>query len=193
MNRVLKAHILPQVHSILRRRFGEITVIPGRGITRGERVQFKEKGKVFRCAIKTSTGGRISFDWRDGKWGSGLTEADRVVIAGPAVRFGEEMIVSMFDQQDVAKAFAMNKEAQRKAGMSDAVPSWIASFHEERRGTRGVGDGFAKKALWSEPLLEPPEPSKGGAVQALTIEEAKKGVAAKFNISPDQVQIIITG
>jgi len=46
-----------------------------------------------------------------------------------------------------------------KAGMA-GLPNWIAPFHEEDRGARGVGDGFGHKALWSEPLSSaPPVPA----------------------------------
>ena len=47
--------------------------------------------------------------------------------------------------------FDASQAAQEKAGMGNCQ-NWIAPFHEEGRGPRGVGDGFGDKALWSEPL-----------------------------------------
>jgi hypothetical protein len=149
MKRSLKQDILPIVHEILRRRYGDLSSIAGQGILTGERVEFVLDGKRVRCVIKTSTGGRISFGRRDEKW-SGLDDSDFVVIVAPTAFHSDDHMVSMFDQQTMKAVFDANQAAQEKGGMG-ALPNWIAPFHERGRGRRGVGGGFGDKALWSEP------------------------------------------
>ena len=79
------------------------------------------------------------------------------------------------------------------------LPNWIAPFHEEGRGPRGVGDGFGDKALWSEPLngsslpLSAPKDPAPKSVRALTIPEAKAGLAKTFGVKPEAVEITIRG
>lgn len=197
MKKMMKKDVLPFVHSILRRRYGELTLISGQGIIRGERVLFSMDGKTVRAVIKTSTGGRVSFGRRNDEW-SGLEDSDFVVIVAPTGFHADDHVVSMFDQQTMRKLFDENYNAQEKAGMGN-LPNWIAPFHEEGRGPRGVGDGFGDKALWSEPLAETPTspsaPKSGpvGMVAGLTIIEAKRALAKTFGVDPDAVEITIRG
>jgi hypothetical protein len=196
--------MLSKAHAILARRYGELEQVRGQGITRGQRVVFHENGKRMRCLIKTSSGGRISFGRRDdGSW-SGLSETDRVVVVGPSKPDNQEsVVVSMFSQKNLMKIFEANYAATKKAGLVDpkgvVLPSWIAPFHEEGRGARGVGDGFGDEALWSEPLspsfaaASAGEISREDEVRALSIAEAKMGLAKTFQVSPDAVEIIIRG
>jgi hypothetical protein len=144
--------------------------------------------------IKTSLGGRISFGLRDdGTW-SGLSESDRVVVVAPVVLDGDDLMVSMFDQKVLKDCFEANHDAQEKAGMGHNIPNWIAPFHEEGRGVRGTGDGFAGKAMWTEPLS--PVPAAAPALLAprkLTLQQAKEGLALTFDVQPDAIEIIIKG
>lgn len=138
--------VLPNVHDRLRARYGELKIVTGQGIAKGQRVEFADGGKRIRCVIKTSSGGRISFGRRpDGTW-SGLSECDRVVVVAPSSLDGDDSVMSMFDQHVLRDAFEANLAAQRKAGMEN-LPCWIAPFHEKDRGVRGTGDGFGDKAL----------------------------------------------
>lgn len=202
MKRVELGDVLSIVHSVLQRRYGELTFVSGQGIAKGQRVEFDDKGSRVRCVIKTSAGGRISFGRRgDGTW-SGLSESDRIVVVGPTELEGEDLTISMFGQNVLMDAFEANHAAQTTAGVGH-VPSWIAPFHEEGRGPRGVGDGFGKKALWSEPmpgvLADGPVASSSlpapAADQAgrLTLQEAKVGLARTFGVSPDAIEITIKG
>jgi hypothetical protein len=196
--------MLSKARAVLGRRYGELEEIRGQGITRGQRVVFQESGKPIRCLIKTSSEGRISFGRRDdGSW-SGLSEIDRVVVVGPSkLNEQESVVVSMFSQRTLIKLFEANYAATKKAGLVDSkgvvLPSWIAPFHEEGRGARGVGDGFGDEALWSEPLspssvaASAQEISREDEVRALSIAEAKMGLAKTFKVSPDAVEIIIRG
>jgi hypothetical protein len=186
---LIKEYVLPIVHEILHRRYGELTFVSGQGIARGERVQFWKDGQLVSCVIKTSNAGRISFGRRDGKW-SGLG-SDFVVIVAPRALGQEDYFVSMFDQRTMKIVFQANQDAQEKAGMD--LPNWIAPFHEEGRGARGVGDGFGDKALWIEPLNSGslPVASETEPVAALTIAQAKHGLAKTFGVSPEAIEIII--
>ncbi|MDH2382845.1 hypothetical protein [Bradyrhizobium sp. CER78] len=187
------------VHDKVRARHGACQIVSGQGIAKGQRIEFDEGGKRVRCVIKTSSGGRISFGRRpDGTW-SGLSECDRVAIVAPTQLDGDDVTVSMFDQQVLKEAFEANLAAQQKAGM-EKVPCWIAPFHEHDRGVRGTGDGFGARALWSEPLAatspqanqienKPPVVP----IRGLTLAEAKEGLARTFGVRPDQIEITIRG
>ncbi len=204
MRKLTAADIIPVVHEKLRSRYGEVRIVSGQGIAKGQRVEFETGGRTMRCVIKTSSGGRISFGHRDdGSW-SGLSESDRVVVVAPTSLEGDDLEVSEFEQKVLLDAFEANFAAQKKAGM-DKVPCWLAPFHEEDRGVRGTGDGFAAKALWSEPLNgkgeaaakhveASPTPSPANSVvRGLTLAEAKEGLAKSFGVSPDAIEIIIRG
>jgi len=199
MPKLMKQSVLPVVHQILQRRYDvPLTLLSGQGIMTGERVEFESEGKRVRCVIKVSSGGRISFGKSDGKW-SGLDGSDLVVVVAPTSLNGDDHMVCLFDQQTMKVVFDANQSAQERAGMGH-LPNWVAPlFHEEGRGPRGVGDGFGDKALWIEPLTAAPtsEPVVGTSaakpVRALTIAEAKQGLAKTFGVDPDAVEITIRG
>lgn len=189
-----KKEMLPRVHNILGRRYGALKSLSGQGVLAGERLELTVDRKSVRCVIKASTGGRISFGKRDdGTW-SGLDDSDFVVVVGPMSSGDDTMIVSMFDQATMKAAFDANQAAHEEAGIGH-LPNWIALYHEEGRGPRGVGDGFGAQALWSEPLdpgASPPAPSMK-SIRALTIMEAKAGLAKTFGVPPEAVEITIRG
>src|SRR5579871_469230 len=175
----MKKQILPPALTILERRCGPLTSISGQGIMRGERNQFVEGGVIKRTIIKASTNGRISFARDEQDW-IGLDESDYIVVVGPISASDPTLMVSMFDKKAMRAAFDANYASQDEAGMGH-LPNWIAPFHEEGRGARGVGDGFQDKAIWSEPLyLETGIPALAPAptpVHGLTIEQAKVALA----------------
>jgi hypothetical protein len=193
MEKLHKKDLLPAVWKILERRYGKINLLTGQGIIRGERIEFVHDGKLVRGVIKTSTGGRISFGKRDGRW-SGLEDSSFVVIVAPTALDQTDHMVSMFDQKTMRDVFDQNDAAQTKAGMG-SLPNWIAPFHEHGRGPRGTGDGFGDKALWIEPLSDetplPVEASRPKTIRALTVEEAKLGLAKKYSVSPEAIEISI--
>jgi hypothetical protein len=198
MARLMKQSVLPRVHEILKRRYeAPLSLLSGQGVTTGERVEFEFDGRRVRCVIKVSSDGRISFGKSDGKW-NGLEGSDFVVVVAPTFWGGDDHIVSLYDQETMKAVFDANQTAQQKAGMGH-LPNWVAPFHEEGRGPRGVGDGFGDKALWSEPLTvasttAPPAPAAAAkTVRALTIAEAKLGLAKTFGVDPDAVEITIRG
>ncbi|WP_257164773.1 hypothetical protein [Bradyrhizobium sp. SRS-191] len=197
MAKLMKQTILPFVHEVLRRRYGQLTLLSGQGVTTGERVEFELDGNRVRCVIKVSSGGRISFGKSEGKW-SGLDACDFVAMVAPTSLDDDDHIISFFDQRTMKLVFDANQAAQDEAGMGH-LPNWVAPFHEEGRGPRGVGDGFGDKALWSEPLImaSTPAPRLGASatrtVRALTIAEAKQGLAMTFGVDPDAIEITIRG
>jgi hypothetical protein len=198
MREVSSQDLLPVVHTILRRRYGELTVKTGQGVVKGQRVEFSDEGRPVSCVIKTSMGGRISFGRRTDRTWSGLSESERVIVVAPTKLHGADQMVSMFDQKVLLDAFEANRAAQEKAGMGH-LPNWIAPFHEEGRGARGIGDDFGDKAIWIEPLDMKPMPSSSlevtrvEPVPPLTIAEAKEGLAKRFGVSPEAIEITIRG
>jgi len=195
MEKLRKREILPSIHEILRRRYGELTLISGQGIARGERVGFTLDGKQVRGVIKTSTGGRISFGRLEkGKW-SGLEDSDFVIIVAPTGFHSDDHMVSMFDRDTMREVFDANQAAQKNAGMGD-LPNWVAPFHEEGRGARGIGDGFGLRALWTEPLSPAPSsafPAARRPKRGLTIPEAKKQLAESLEVPVEAIEIIVRG
>lgn len=199
MGKLETEEMLSRVHAKLHERYGVCEVISGQGIAKGQRVEFEDDGKRVRCVIKTSSEGRISFARRPDDTWSGLSECERVVVVAPAEMKGSDLIVSMYDQKALLEAFEANLAAQKKAGM-EKLPSWLAPFHEDFRGARGVGDGFGTKALWSEPLFAAPATRtkslasmQNTTAGSLTLAEAKEGLARTFGVSPDAIEIIIRG
>lgn len=194
-----KKDVLPSIRQIIEHKCGPLTSISGQGIMKGERNKFVLNGKQVTGIIKTSTNGRVSFAKHDdGKW-VGLAESDFVFIAGPITESDPTPMVSMFDRKIMLDAFNANQAAQEKDGKGH-LPNWIAPFHEEGRGSRGVGDGFQEKALWTEPL----DPKSGSAALAaksppqvpssgLTIDQAKAGLAKTFGVPPESIEITIRG
>jgi hypothetical protein len=193
---MVEREVWEKVHNILRRRYGELTIITRQGVPKGQRVEIVDAGKRLKCVIKTSEGGRISFAHRpDGTW-SGLSDADRVVVTGPGARSGE-LRVQMLDRKTLLKAFEANYNAQKDEGM-EHLPCWISPQHEEGRGVRGTGDGFSEKALWSEVILRGGDEvvQQQGVTaeeEPITIESAKRRLAKKYGVRPDQIEITIRG
>jgi hypothetical protein len=200
MSQLMKKELLPPALDILERKQGKLTSISGQGIMKGERNTFVKDGKTKRSITKSATfpNGRISFQ-RDGDDWIGLDESDYVIIIGPIAADDPTIMVSMFDKKTLRDAFDANHAAQAKEGKGH-LPNWIAPFHEEGRGARGVGDGFQEKAIWSEPLYSgsrvpppaaPPPPRDRST--GLTIEQAKAALAKTFGVKPDAVEITIRG
>ena len=192
MKRVAKQEALPRVHEILRGRYGDLIPISGQGIAKGERIELVMEGKRVRCVVKTSSGGRVSFGRRDGKW-SGLDGSDFVIIVAPTTFESDDLVVSMFDQRVMREVFDANQAAQEKAGMGE-LPNWIAPFHEEGRGARGVGDGFGDKALWREPfssVSSAPSAAADKSKRPMTIPEAKKQLAEALGVPIEAIEIVV--
>jgi hypothetical protein len=137
---------------------------------------------------------------------SGLSDSDVVAVVAPKDLDSPEWVLSFYSQETLLKAFSANREALRESGNSEGGQSWLAPFHEEGRGFRGIGDGYLKDALWSEPLDPtlpadrarpptdpPPTSSDDSQPLVLTIKEAKEALARKYDVSPDAIDITIRG
>jgi hypothetical protein len=191
---------LEAVHEILRKKYGEVKLIGrGQGVKEGQRVRFRDGGHFVDCIIKTSRRGRFSFSRRPDGSLSGLSESDRAVLVGPTSFEGSDCVAGMYDSVTLQKAWDANRAALDRAGKSQGSQTWLAPFHEEDQGLRGVGDGFQRDALWIEPLSAPPSsadaaprPSQDKGLK-LTIRQAKEALALNYDVPPDDIDIIIRG
>jgi len=199
---------LEQIHAILRARYGALEFIQAKGVAAGQRVRFVDQGEPVSCVIKFSspkTLGRIAFGvMEDGSF-SGLSDCDRVAVVGPVGPKSRQYQVSYYEQASLLGAWQANRDALKAAGKSEGGQSWLAPWHEEGRGFRGVGDGYQRHALWTEPLntrlmaSSEPRPSLTEAREMtaaglkLTIREAKEALARNYDVPPDDIDIIIRG
>ncbi|MGY4465894.1 hypothetical protein ACVWWK_001576 [Bradyrhizobium sp. LB9.1b] len=199
---------LEHVHETLRRRYGNLEFIQAKGVAGGQRVRFAEQGRLVSCVIKFSspkTLGRIAFSvMEDGSF-SGLSECDRVAVVGPVAPKSHQYQVSYYEQSNLLNAWQANREALRAAGKSEGGQSWLAPWHEEGRGFRGVGDGYQRHALWTEPLLatqpathqpsalSPPAAHEVPAGLRLNIRQAKEALARNYDVPAEAIDIIIRG
>jgi hypothetical protein len=189
--------------SVLRGRYADVAPVTGQGIQEGTRVTFYEGTKKLVCAIKVTTGGRISFARKGATWGT-LDHVDRVLYVRPITGDASRYEALMLPQESMKAAFDQNHKHAVKIGI-DHLPAWLNADHED--GDRFVGSGFGKHALWKEvgefsPTLEASLGKSSGmklttaitgasAPHKLTIEEAKSGIAASLGISPDKIEIVI--
>jgi hypothetical protein len=176
----------------LARRFGVLSPLSGQGIQKGTRFQFKEAdGSSVICVIKVAAGdeiNRIHFPHVDGVW-STLKDVDRVLYVRQSRSQKGEFEAQMYAQADLLAAFNQNYDHARKIGAKH-LPAWLSP--EPEPGDRFVGSGFGSKALWTHTgSFQSEEVAPAAKVQPLTIQEAKRGLAAALGISPEAIEIII--
>lgn len=202
MEKELHKNLRDAALDVLRRRYGEVRPVTGQGIQAGTRVTFQEGTEQLVCAIKVTTGGRISFARKGTSWGT-LPQVDRVLYVRSTVGDPSRYEAQMFTRETLLAAFDQNREHAVKAGIAK-LPTWLSADHEA--GDRFVGSGFGEHALWKEAgeLSAIADISRcktseskltGGSAAStarkLTIEEAKCGLAASLGISPDKIEIVI--
>lgn len=121
----------------------------GSGVPKFSRVEIEKGAERLACAIKTTTGGRISFTRApDGNYFV-LSDVDRVIHAWRSADDPTKIRVTMFDKATVLQAFEANHKAKAERGM-EHIPSWLNP--EPQEGWRFTGSGFKDKALWSETI-----------------------------------------
>jgi hypothetical protein len=138
----------------------------GSGVPKFSRVMIEKGSEKLSCAIKTTTGGRISFTRApDGSYHV-LSDADRVIHAWRSPDDSTKVRVTMFDKTTVLDAFEANHKA-KVAHKMEHIPSWVNPEPED--GWRMTGSGFKDKAIWSETIpvsaTEPRSPASSGATE----------------------------
>jgi hypothetical protein len=174
-------------------------VSSGQGRPKLSMVEIEQASSKRICSIKVANkalNGRIHYQ----RIGSGrysvLSDVDLVLHVRPMV--DGSVRVTMFDKQTVLAAFEKGYKVLEKAG-KEHLPIWVSP--EPESGWRQASSGFGDKALWSETTANgapkpAPAPVSGGQqphVRPLTIAEAKLAVAAKYETSPENVEIIVRG
>jgi hypothetical protein len=175
-------------------------VTRGQGRPRLSVVELKKKGSRQLCSIKVadkSVNGRISYPFQDGKF-TVLCDVDLVLHVHPTM--DGSIHATMFSKASVLAAFEKGRKALVDAG-KEHLPVWVSPVPES--GWRQVGSGFGQHALWEKtvppggPVSIATSDAKGDSlstgIRPLSIAEAKVAVAAKYDVSPDNVEIIVRG
>ncbi|WP_186419702.1 hypothetical protein [Bosea sp. CS1GBMeth4] len=171
----------------------------GSGVPRFSRIKIAKGGETLSCAIKVTTGGRISFT--RGANGSYyvLSDVDRVIHAQRSEEEPAKVVVTMFDKDTVVAAFEANHAAKAAHGM-EHIPSWVNPEFEE--GWRLTGSGFGEKALWSETISasadkqerevnEASPDRRAPSNDASFMETIKARLAERMGVSADKIDIEI--
>ena len=173
----------------------------GSGVPKLSRLEIDNGRERLACAVKitTTSHGRISFTRNDDGAYKVLSDSDRVVYARPVADDGSRLLVMMYDGETIRRAFDENFKARQGTDQED-LPMWLSPNHEP--GTRFIGSGFGKEALWSEttPLENPgvgaethPTSSlpaeEGQPAPAGIMEQVKTMLSAHMGVRPDQLEI----
>jgi len=174
-------------------------VSSGQGRPKLSMVEIEQASSKRACSIKVANkalNGRIHYP----RIGSGrysvLSDVDLVLHVRPMV--DGSVRVTMFDKKSVLAAFEKSYKAIEKVG-KEHLPIWVSP--EPESGWRQAGSGFGDEALWSETVANgapkaAPAPvcaEQQPHIRPLTIAEAKLAVAAKYETSPENVEIIVRG
>ena len=177
-----------------------IDLSAGSGVPKLSRIQIERGTEKLTCAVKTTTGGRISFTRNaDGTY-KVLSEVDRVIHVTPLADDEAMVRVSMFDSARVLTAFEQNHAALNADGKGH-LPAWLNPDHEP--GPRFVGSGYGKDALWSEvvPVSTGPadhagQPSTtegsalpGSETTSGIMDRIKMMLSQHMGVRPDQLEI----
>jgi hypothetical protein len=187
-----------KAEKILADRCGPVASVSGQGVQRGTRFSIHEDGKLLVCAVKVAGGDdihRIHFPRNPrGAWTT-LEEVDRVLYVRRRPGHKDQFEAQMHSKDVLLRAFDKN-HAHALTKAIDHLPAWLSPDAET--GDRFVGSGFGADALWkcfgpidsSEATAPTSEPKKTDA-QPLTLQEAKNGLAAYFNVPLEAIEIII--
>lgn len=176
-----------------------INTASGSGVPAWSRLELSRKNETLRCAVKVTTGGRISFTREEDGTYPVLDEVDWVIhvhrLAEP-----NRLVVSAFDADTVRAAFEANHSSKLKHGKAH-IPSWLSPAKES--GWRFVGSGFEAQALWKQTISFDgafnPSDQKDGIEgenehrreDKGIIDQIKSLLASHMQISPDQIEIDI--
>jgi len=119
-----------------------------------------------------------------------LQDVDLILYVRRLPRRTDQYEAQMFAQDDLLDAFDQNWAHAERAGITH-LPAWLSP--EKEKGDRFVGSGYGDKAVWKVSGLLNGESSSSAEeqVQPLTIQQAKRGIAAYLQISPEAIEITI--
>lgn len=171
----------------------------GSGVPRFSRIKIAKGGESLSCAVKVTTGGRISFTRATNGSYYVLSDVDRVIHAHRPEGEPTKVILTMYDKATVVAAFEANHAAKAAHGM-EHLPSWVNPEFED--GWRFAGSGFRDKALWSESVSasadkqvgdanEAPSDNREPADDASFMETIKRRLAERMGVSADKIEIEI--
>lgn len=171
----------------------------GSGVPRFSRIKIAKGGETFSCAVKVTTGGRISFTRAANGLYHVLSDVDLVIHAHRSEEEPTKVVVTMFDKDTVVAAFEANHAAKAAHGM-EHIPSWVNPEFED--GWRFAGSGFREKALWSESVsasadkqerevTEAPSDHREPGNDASFMETIKRRLAERMGVSADKIEIEI--
>jgi hypothetical protein len=182
---------------VLQRRFDRVIPIPRQGAKEGSFYELWKDGKKSVCAVKATSGGRICFPRKNNKW-TPLYMTDFVVYARPSPKNANQIEMQFHSKSVIQEAFDANLRHAQSVGIDIIkLPAWLNADHES--GDRFVGSGFGKSALWVEFGAFSEGSPKPAIISSLlidetpklTIDEAKRGIAASLGISPECVEIYV--
>lgn len=119
----------------------------GSGVPKWSRLEISNDTETLSCAVKVMSkgSGRIHFV-REGKnTYKVLSDVDLILLSDPISETSFK--ISAFNQKTILKAFERTFEALEREGKTK-YEIWLSPNHEA--GTRFLGSGFQKDALWSE-------------------------------------------
>jgi len=184
----------------------------GQGRPRLSQIELARDGARRTCSIKVADkamNGRIHYARKrdeERNFVEGfevLSDVDLVLHVRPMP--DGNLKLTMYEQAAVLDAFNISLRALEEHGKD--LPIWVSPEPEPGH-WRQIGSGFGEKALWSETVTtdgmvvgehatQPPQTSQPApstaTVRPLSIAEAKAAVAAKYEVSPDKVEIIVRG
>jgi hypothetical protein len=178
---------------ILEDRYGALTSVSGQGIQSGTRFTFADGDDRRTCAVKVvaKDHNRIHFPRaEDGVGWTTLRDVDLILYLRRLPARTDHYEAHMYSQAALLTAFDENRAHAVATGITH-LPAWLSP--EKEKGDRFVGSGYGDKALWKEngPIKVGEQTAVDEPVQPLTIQQAKRGIAAFLQISPDAIEITI--
>lgn len=177
--------------------YGVENTASGSGVPRFSRIKIAKGSETLSCAVKVTTGGRISFTRAANGSYHVLSDVDCVIHAHRPEEEPTKVVVTMFDKNTVVAAFEANHAAKAAHGM-EHIPSWVNPDFED--GWRFTGSGFRDKALWCESVSASADKQEGEAKgtpsedrapdnDASFMEMIKRRLAERMGVSADKIEI----